>query len=67
MSHYRKTAAKDGIIHHKDPVKFAVNFDATCKKERNLNLDLESFVLYVHPKEKPFVLQGKEGPEVSER
>jgi len=68
MAHYRKLAAKDAIIHHKDTVRFAVNFDKICKKERNLHADKESFVLYVHPKEKPFVLEGADGSEeISER
>jgi hypothetical protein len=66
MSHYRKLAAKDAIIHFRDPVKFAVNFDPDCKKQRNLNKDKESFVLYVNPKEKPFVLEGDKGPEIQE-
>jgi len=67
MAHYRKLAAKDAIIYWRDPIKFAVNFDEECKKSRNLSKDKESFVLYVHPQEFPFVLEDIAGDQIAER
>lgn len=66
VAHYRKLAAKDQVIHWKEPVQFVVNFDKDCKRDRYMNKDKESFILYVHANDIPFVLEGT-GDEVSER